>query len=184
MRSKYFFLFLLLCIFSYVNLKSQTLRAVDDTVYLTPLIEKTVYLLANDTIPEGDEVLVSAGLGASPYVKCTWHNSGYYTYLVDSWGYNGVFEGGYQLNDLTLGRTSSAKIVYIIGDKSFKYLETNNVGARFNAYGNHFWSPVGPGFFIPKGGAGERSFLPLSGLEEKGKTVLFIWLPNVTARGP
>ena len=128
------------CIFLLIfnNLHCQTLKAVNDTLHLTPGIERTINLLANDTVPQGDEILITGGSGVTGIIKCTWHNSGYYTYLAENWGYNGNFEGAYTIIDHTTLHTSTAKIVFIISNHSYDSLNINNVNARFNASGNHF----------------------------------------------
>jgi len=184
MKIRYFLLLILFPFFCKTNVISQTLKAVNDTVHLTPGIEKTVNLLANDTIPPGDEIIITGGTGASYFVRCTWHNNGYYTYLVDTWGYNGIVEGGYQLIDLTTGKSSSAKIVFIIGDHSYDYLDINNVRALINAYGNHFWTLTLFGYEVPKGSGKSTIFNSTFWIGGKGEDSILYLAAERYRQGP
>jgi hypothetical protein len=139
------------------NLTGQTLTAVNDTIDLVPGIPKTVYLLANDTIPAGDSLRIIGGTSFSPSMISTpWKNKGWFTYVAPHWGFNGKVVATYTVVDVTLQQSSSAKVVIRIRDRSYDSLAVNNIDAWFNASGLNFWLPFADligakGFIVPKG---------------------------------
>ena len=146
------------------QLSGQSFRAVNDTIDLVPGIPKTVNLLANDTIPTGDSVKISGGTSFTrSLVIWTWKNQGWFTYVADQWGFNGNAQGTYTITDLTIQKTSAAKIIFRIHDHSYDSLEINNISAQFNASGLNFAlffaDPNGTkGFVVPKGSGKKTIF--------------------------
>jgi hypothetical protein len=135
---------------------SQHMKAVNDTINLVPGISKTVNLLANDTIPQGDSVYITGGTTAGGgTIKATWHQGGFYTYLAENRGIGNLILGKYKLNNATTHDTSTAQLVFRIWDHSYMILDVNDVSAVFNCSGNHFFLPysenAGPHFIVPKG---------------------------------
>lgn len=129
------------------------LKAVNDTLDLIPGIPTTINLLANDSIPPGDSVIVLGGFANCPSHIGIDGSGGNYTYTVQNWGYNGNCHGSYFLwnkKDTAIMDTSNAKILFRIHDRSYDSLDLNNVNARFNASGINFLSPNGAGFEVPK----------------------------------
>ena len=133
----------------------QATIAVNDTIDLVPGYPKTVNLLANDIFPAGDSLRITGGTNAGDgRVKSTWHLGGYYTYIAPNRGVGNLIIGTYKLTNFSTAETSTAELVFRIWDRSFTYLDINDVNALFTVYGNHFWLPFGdgsPGFVVPKG---------------------------------
>jgi hypothetical protein len=123
-----------------VQLSAQIFKAVNDTVDLYPGVPKTVNLLANDTVPFGDSLRITGGnSGSLPLISITNRYLGFLTYLVKPlWGFNGNLTGNYTIYDLTLGKSTSADILFRIHDHSYDSLDINNVKAAITAYGNQF----------------------------------------------
>jgi len=137
-------LIILICLLFYHEASSQTLKAVNDTIDLYPGIPITFNLLANDTIPYGDSIRISGGEASSTLINATPSYRGFFTYLVKPyWGFNGTQNGSYRIIDVTLGRMSSATILFRIHDHSCDSLDINNVKAAITAYGNQFFLPAG-----------------------------------------
>ncbi len=143
---------------------AQILKTVNDTIDLVPGIPKTVSLLANDTIPAGDSVRINGGYNFTRnLVINTWKNKGWFTYVANQWGYSGKIEGTYVVIDVTLQKSSTAKIVFRIHDHSYDSLAVNNINACFNASGLNFAlffaDPNGTrGFVVPKGSSKKTIF--------------------------
>ncbi len=143
-------LILLLSFFSYFQIKAQTLKAVNDTIDLYPGIPETVNLLENDTVPFGDSLKITVDI--SDPVNDTNIYMGFYTFIVKLLGSNGNLKGHYTIRDYTLGKNSTADILFRIHDHSYDSLDINNVKAAITSYGNQFFLP-GQGkslFIIPK----------------------------------
>jgi hypothetical protein len=146
------------------HLSGQILKAVNDTIDLIPGVPKTVYLLANDTIPAGDSINVKGGnLFPGNMVKNTWKNKGWFTYVAPQWGFNGKVEGTYTVTDVTIVKTSVARIVFRIHDHSYDSLTINNIAAKFNASGLNFVlffadPNTQNGFIVPKGSGKKTIF--------------------------
>ncbi|MEI6456039.1 MAG: T9SS type A sorting domain-containing protein [bacterium] len=153
---------------------SQHMKAVNDTINLIPGYPKTVNLLANDTIPQGDSVYITGGTTAGGgVIKATWHQGGYYTYLAENRGFGNFILGRYKLNNATTHDTSTAQLVFRIFDHSLSTLDVNDVSALFNCSGNHFYAPFaenpGPRFIVPKGSGKSSIFSSafwIGGLDE------------------
>ncbi len=150
-------LYSFLLFFMVSELSGQTLKAVNDTIDMVPGIPKTVYLLANDTIPAGDSIIVTGGTSFSrSLINATWKNRGWFTYVAQYWGFNGKVEGTYTVTDVTIQKISTARVVFRISDHSYDSLAVNNIDAWFNASGPNFWLPFADpngakGFIVPKG---------------------------------
>ena len=131
------------------------LKAFNDTIDLYPGVPRVYDILANDSIPIGDtvkQIYFGAHSGAT-YVQCQrTHDSTWrwvFTFAVPRWGYGGDLVGSYRIFT-SAGDTGSAAILFRIHDKSYAYLDINNVSARFNAAGNHFYYDSAQ-YEVPKG---------------------------------
>jgi len=137
--------FFLCLILSFSNsAQSQNLKAVNDTIDLIPGIPKMINLLDNDTIPNGDSIkIVGANPAGNALITTLNSYRGIFTYLVRPlWGFNGSVSTIYTIIDLTIGKTSSAKILFRIHDHSYDSLDINNVKAAITAYANEFYYPA------------------------------------------
>ena len=143
--------------------------AVNDTVNITPYIPVTLNILANDTIPAGDSVGIILLGGGSAILPGTIDTGGYVTFVLNQWGYSGDLYRNYQIRDFTQGVTSNAALVaFRVRDRSFGYLDINNVRARFSSSGLHFFHENAE-YEVPKG---------------SGKTTLFsnsVWIGGIDA---
>ncbi len=161
--------------FSIHPLFSQTFKAVDDTIDMVPGFSKTVNLLANDTIPSGDSVRVSGGLGAgSGSVISTWHYQGLFTYLVPNRGVGQIVIGTYTLINVSSSQTSTGRMIFRIRDKSYDTLQINDVQALFTSSGYNFMllfsKNYSTGFIVPKGSGKSTIFsntIWIGGLDEQ-----------------
>ncbi|MFZ4521407.1 MAG: T9SS type A sorting domain-containing protein [Bacteroidales bacterium] len=142
--------FAVACLSSYAQ--TPGLRAMNDTIDLYPGIVVTYDILANDTIPAADTIR-SITVSGGNHVMCqrshdlNWKWT--FTFKVSHWGFGGEVIGGYKFYTMSLD-TSSAKILFRIHDKSYGYLDINNVSARFSASGSHFFYDSAQ-FEVPKG---------------------------------
>jgi len=131
---------------------SQTghLKAMNDTIDLYPGVPVVYNILANDTIPAND-TLRRVIVGGAGKVQCQIiHGSAWvFTFNDPHRGFDGDVLGTYLLMTMSMD-TSNARILFRIHDKSFSYLDINNVRARFNASGNHFFYENAD-FEVPKG---------------------------------
>ena len=118
-----------------------TRRAMNDTIDLYPGIPQVYDILANDTIPAGDTIRL-INLTTGNHITCQKiHDSNWkwtFTFNVPLWGSGGEVQGSYKIFTMSMD-TGSAKILFRIHDKSFGYLDINNVRARFCASGPHFF---------------------------------------------
>jgi len=151
-----------LCFLTFISLtaysQTNTFKAVADTIDLYPGVPRVYDILANDTIPATDTItrINFHALTNGTYVQCQeMHDSAWtwvFTFTVPRWGYGGDIQVSYTLNSGWVGSmdTSSAKILFRIHDKSYSYLDINNVSARFCSSGNHFFHDSAQ-FEVPKG---------------------------------
>lgn len=128
-----------------------TLVAINDTTALYPGIPVTLNLLANDTVPAGDSVKIIMVSGGNSNISYTHGPGGNVTFLLDQWGFSGEQVRFYEIVDYTLTQESNiASVVFKLHDKSFAYLDINNVKARFNSSGLHFFFDSAQ-YEVPKG---------------------------------
>src|ERR1035437_1296945 len=136
------------------TLQSQGIHLVADTIDLTPLIPKTVNILANDIIPAGDSIIVYGG--GSEFIRAVTNPDKTVTftanYFGDHWGEPDTLTWHYSVQDFTLDTIVSAPLYFRIRDYSYDSLYLNNINARFSADGQHFNShkDVNTGFEVPK----------------------------------
>jgi len=151
----------------------RAIQAVNDTLDLYPGIPQVFDILANDSIPAGVRIKI-ININGAGHVNCQKvHDTAWrwtFTFSVPNWGYGGVFVGGYKFFTATMD-TGSAKIIYRIHNHSFAYLNINNVNARFNAWGNHFFCDTAQ-YEVPKG-SGKTSIFSnsfwIGGKDEQGR---------------
>ena len=154
--------------------------AVNDTVsYPVHLGDTiTVNFLQNDYDPEGDSIFAfnipycisqtdsTASFYLSPILTSAtgtylYYNNGYIWYEYTVWN-------GYSLP------VSTAKIVMYLDEPFFNFLDVNNVKARFNAFGNHFWDfglGAGAQYYYPKDSTSTTIFMSslwIGGMDETG----------------
>ncbi len=127
------------------------LKAVNDTIDIYPGIPVVFDILANDSIPPNVRIKIIAVSGAN-HVQCQKvHDTAWrwvFTFSVPQWGFGGEVEGAYHFFTMAMD-TSSAKILYRIHDKSYNYLDINNVRARFSSSGSHFFHDTAE-YEVPK----------------------------------
>ncbi|MEI6682923.1 MAG: T9SS type A sorting domain-containing protein [Bacteroidota bacterium] len=132
---------------------SGTFRAVNDTIDLYPGFNKVYDILANDTIPAGDTIRFVIISSPGGHVSCMpVHDASWkwtFTFIIHNWGNPPVLVARYKLYTMT-NDTTSAQIIYRIHDKSYAYLNINNVNARFNATSPHFFYE-NAAYEVPKG---------------------------------
>jgi len=124
---------------------------VSDTVHITPGITVSVNVLANDTIPPGDSVVLMLLPGGPGSVTFYSQTSGNVAISMNSSGYADYYVKPYKIRDVTLGLISdTANIVLRVHDHCSDYLDINNVSALFHASGLHFFRE-NAAFEVPKG---------------------------------
>ena len=145
-------IFFLVVIISPSFSQTGTLVAVNDTIDLYPGIPVVYDILANDSIPAGDTIK-QVSIGGLDHVGCqkthdlTWKWT--FTFRVPLWGGGGEEQAKYKLFTKSMD-TTSATILFRIHDKSFGYLDINNVRARFSSSGSHFFHDSAQ-YEVPKG---------------------------------
>jgi hypothetical protein len=153
--------------------------AVNDTIFELVKIGEfvTVNLTANDYDPDGDAIFVNM----ESWSLITFTDSTATIFFDFSFfgGKSGIFDSFiYKIKDEDglMGPNSTAKIVFMnIVNNGFAFLDANNISARFNAFGNHFWDlpgGVGAHYEYPKG-SGHNSIwnltLWLGGMDENSQ---------------
>jgi hypothetical protein len=147
-------LFILALVISSVgNIRGQVIQLTADTIRLTPEIPDTVNLLANDIFPSGDSIRVYDSINS--FIRVIRIAPGIFSFTANpdgsAWGMTRMCYGIYHVIDYTLDTTGLAYLVFIIDDHSYDSIYMNNINARFNACGNHFWGPDDQyGFEAPK----------------------------------
>jgi hypothetical protein len=137
------------------SLQAQGIVLTPDTIDLSPLIPKTVNILANDLIPPGDSIVIMHA-GSSGNILCNVNPDKTVTftanYLGISWGFPPHQTGSYLVRDVTLDTIVRGGLVFNVNDQSYDSLYLNNINARFDANGSHFFNPgsTGAGFEVPK----------------------------------
>ncbi|MCX6267995.1 MAG: T9SS type A sorting domain-containing protein [Bacteroidetes bacterium] len=126
------------------------LKAVNDTIDLYPGVELYYNILGNDTISSTDTLRIVSLNGGGRVVCRKFHGATWqFSFSISKWGNNNDVIGSYILSTMS-GDTGSAKILFRIHDNSFGYLDINNISARFNASGLHFFYENAE-FVAPKG---------------------------------
>lgn len=133
------------------------LQAFNDTIDLYPNIPVVHDILTNDSIPAGDTVktVTVYGVYGQPGVTVdvlrvhdtTWKWT--FTFTLKTRGYAGEAGCKYFVRTAPFD-TATGKIIYRIHDRSFAYLDINNVRARLHSDGNHFFYENAE-FEVPKG---------------------------------
>ena len=123
-------------------------QAVTDTIDVYPFVPRVFNILANDIIPPGDTILRVIG-GGSNHVFCNNDSNKIFTFWARNFGYYGMDTGSYTIV-LTSGAHTTGMILFHVHDHSYSYLDINNVNARFNASGNHFFGENAE-YEVPKG---------------------------------
>ncbi|MCD4737614.1 MAG: hypothetical protein K8R53_16355, partial [Bacteroidales bacterium] len=102
----------------------------------------TVHLTANDYDPDGDYFKIKNAVAAEFYTDST---ATYYINPEEYQGFAGILEFAYMLEDEfgNIGNESLATVYLEVINNSFDFLDVNNIKARINAFGNHFWDLPG-----------------------------------------
>lgn len=133
--------------------------AINDTVFIPVKIGEfvTVHVTANDYDPDGDNVIVANAWQSYSHTDST------ITYFIDVFlyeGFSGSIEFNYIIKD-EFGLSAPASIAKVVLknviNNGFAFLDVNNISARFNAFGNHFWD-------LPGGEGAHYEFPKSSGL--------------------
>lgn len=117
--------------------------AVNDTVFEPIKVGEfvTVNLILNDYDPDGDDIAIDIAYGATTHTDST------ATYFIDfsnNGGIQGIIKFNYKIKDEFGAQSATAKVVFMnIINNSISFLDINNISARFNAFGNHFWDMPG-----------------------------------------
>lgn len=150
-------LLLMICLFLVLAVSGQNNPvAVNDTVFDVVKIGEfvTVNATANDYDPDGDNILIKSAPGSYS------HSDSSITYFIDYSLYGGVsnsIDFNYTIEDENGNSGSSSSGIIVLSNiinNGFKYLDVNNINARFNAFGNHFWDlpgGIGAQYEYPKG---------------------------------
>lgn len=151
----YVFIFLLEILISLVtgnSLQAQGIILVNDTIDITPMIPKTIDILANDIIPAGDSIVLLCN--SDSYISVTGQVGGYVTFVAnllgDQWGVPPVYAKVYRVHDYTLDTIALGRLIFRVRDSSYDSLTVNNINARFEASGSHFFGPEHGRFEVPK----------------------------------
>ncbi len=141
----------------FISAQRSSLQAFNDTIDLYPNIPVVCDILANDFIPAGDTIryITVGGVSGQPAIRIlvgkvsdsTWKWK--FTFTLTSRGFNGNAWGKYLLRAVPFD-TATGQILYRIHDRSFSYININNVRARLNSAGDHFFYENAE-FEVPKG---------------------------------
>jgi hypothetical protein len=144
--------------------------AVNDTIEDPIFIGQsfTFNVVANDYDPDGDyfRIKQAGGLAVESFTDSTitvFFGLDIFAAFFGNYEINYVLEDEFNL----FGPESVGLLVLTIDNNSFDSLDINNINARFNAFGNHFWD-------LP-GGVGAQYEFPIG----SGKTTIFnfaLWL--------
>lgn len=147
--------------------------AVNDTMWTIPGYPVSVNALLNDYDPDGDTIYIGQAQLSHDDSILYFNGSYDYTYFIMDTIIKNYYvsdDPEFWYNSFDTGR------VYIILDIPFyESLDVNNVNARFNNFGNHFWELVGGDgskFFVPNGSKQTSLLLNtfwIGGLEGSGE---------------
>ncbi len=150
----------------------------NDTVTTIPGFDVYINVLKNDYDPNGDSMYIESvflygEIISDSVIKITFDVTGITTNYIDYYrGYKVVY---YTVSDTTPWYSSFDRgLIYVKIDNVCFYdsLNINNVNARFNCFGNHFYDlPGGTGakYFVPNGGTSTSIFSStfcIGGLDE------------------
>jgi hypothetical protein len=151
----YVFIFLQGILISLVSgnyLQAQGIVLVNDTIDITPMIPTTVNILANDIIPPGDSIVLICS--SDSYITVTGQVGGSVTFVANlldnQWGVPPVYTKVYRVHDFTLDTIALGHLIFRVRDNSYDSLTVNNINARFEASGIHFFGPDHGRFEVPK----------------------------------
>lgn len=162
-----------------VSGQNQPPVAINDTVSYPVHIGDfiTINVLENDYDPEGDSVYIINAPFAYSVTDST------ITYFIDPagigyydnyWLLNGYVKQTYTIWDSISFTTGSANVVFYLDEPFYDYLDINNIKARFNSFGNHFWDfgyGAGAQYYYPKDSLTSTIFgssLWIGGMDETG----------------
>jgi len=123
--------------------------AINDTSNASAGMSITVNVILNDYDPDGDPIELWLVKNPNHGSASKSDSSIVYTPDVSFEGWDRV-EYWIREKYHTSNRDTASLWVFVVNN-SYAYLETNNVKARINAFGNHFWDLVAPSFEVPKG---------------------------------
>ena len=123
--------------------------AVNDTANATAGIPITVNLLLNDYDPDGDSIEIWMAMSPNGLITKTDSSITYTPHIC----YEGLDSIRYWIREKNnYSNRDQAFLVIYVTNNGFEYLETNNIKARINAFGNHFWDfDSKSSFEVPKG---------------------------------
>ncbi|NOX47520.1 MAG: T9SS type A sorting domain-containing protein [Chlorobi bacterium] len=129
-----------LAIFANIGLfgQNQAPVAVNDTVFTPVKLGDyvTINVLQNDYDPDGDSIFILSSGGVGTIMDST---ITFYINPHSDWNWEvGEIYRNYSISD-TNSNTAEATIVIQLDKSWYEYLDINNIKARFNANGNHFW---------------------------------------------
>ncbi|HPS63633.1 MAG TPA: hypothetical protein PLK82_11270, partial [Bacteroidales bacterium] len=150
-------IFLLTSAFAPAFSQRSSLKAMNDTIDLYPNIPVVIDILANDSIPVQDTIrsVTFTGVTGQPAIHLKiekGHDSTWtwkFTFTLTNRGFTGEGWGKYALWCSPVD-TATGNILYRIHDRSFAYLDINNVRARFCCDAAHFFYENAE-FEVPKG---------------------------------
>lgn len=103
----------------------------------------TINILMNDYDPDGDDFYIfNTGSGTMDiFFESTDSTITFSFHPHFDVEYEGEIEIGYMLMDEydNIGEESLGKVYFVLINEKTEYLDVNNISARFNAFGNHFW---------------------------------------------
>ncbi|MBL7104483.1 MAG: T9SS type A sorting domain-containing protein [Bacteroidales bacterium] len=123
--------------------------AVDDSASAVFGSLITVNVTDNDYDPDGDDIKVVLAEFALSFSDST------ITYYIEDAHFfpdTGFISLNYKIEDENgaSGIESEGTVCLYIENYSYEFLDINNIRARFNAYGNHFWNFEFPFYEFPK----------------------------------
>jgi len=154
----------LACLLVYAGVNTDSIQAITDTIIIPHVINQSVVdLTLNDINPNpGDTLKISNVHLNAPYGTIEVRYTAGVPVIIAPTLYTlpGTYSGTYRLlRKQTCGGAPYAlgRIVLTVkSNPTFGYLDTNNINARINCYGNHFcdfsFYDLGAEFEAPKGG--------------------------------
>jgi hypothetical protein len=147
---------LLFCIamfFTFLSFSQSPPIAVADSASIIPGHSITLDVLANDIDPDGDSIFIAVAVGGNISDGVITYEFPFYQYG----SYQGPKTFRYFISDdpdLWYNSFDTGYVHIEIINENFDSLNVNNINARFNSFGNHFWDLDGQArFFAPNGSA-------------------------------